>query len=86
MVRGVLSLAPVLVSYVVRLVDDQLAAGRFVGEVEAVATGQRQEIRGIDDLLSFCQRTGLPTGMAVTRHQEGRQVRQPNPREGESYS
>ncbi|HEX5268587.1 MAG TPA: hypothetical protein VFW24_17615 [Acidimicrobiales bacterium] len=43
-----------LVSYVLRLVPDQLSGGRLVGEVEAVNTGERRAIHGADELLGFC--------------------------------
>ncbi len=44
----------VLVSYVVRLVAEELAEGRLVGDVEAVVTGERKAIRGPEELLRFC--------------------------------
>lgn len=43
-----------LVSFVLRLVPRELAAGRLVGEVEAVATGERRAVHGSDELLGFC--------------------------------
>ena len=46
-----------LVSYVIRLVSEELAEGRIVGDAEAVATGERKAIRGPDELLAFCMNT-----------------------------
>jgi hypothetical protein len=51
----------VLVSYVVRLVPEELSHGRFVGEVEDVATGVQRRIRDVQELVRFCQETALPT-------------------------
>ena len=42
-----------LISYVLRLRSDELAAGRVVGEVEAVANGHRFVVRSLDQLLAF---------------------------------
>lgn len=44
-----------LVSYVLRLVPDELADGRLIGEVEAVGTGERRAIHGMDELMGFCR-------------------------------
>jgi hypothetical protein len=44
----------VLASYVVRLVPEELDHGRFVGEVEDVATGVHQAIRDVSELVRFC--------------------------------
>jgi hypothetical protein len=45
------------VSYVLRVRPDTLRDGRFSGEVEAVATGQRYAVRSLDQLLSFVLET-----------------------------
>jgi hypothetical protein len=45
------------VSYVLRVRPDSLREGRFTGEVEAVATGQRYAVRSLDQLLSFVLET-----------------------------
>jgi hypothetical protein len=36
---------------------ESLREGRFTGEVEAVATGQRHAVRSLDQLLSFVLET-----------------------------
>jgi hypothetical protein len=51
----------VLVSYVVRLVPEELAHGRFVGEVEDVTTGIQRRIKDVDEFVRFCQEMALPT-------------------------
>jgi hypothetical protein len=43
----------VFVSYVLRLRSDHLAEGKFVGEVEGVATGLRLPVRSVEQLLDF---------------------------------
>jgi hypothetical protein len=45
------------VSYVLRVRPESLREGRFTGEVEAVATGQRYAVRSLDQLLSFVLET-----------------------------
>ena len=45
------------VSYVLRVRPESLREGRFTGEVEAVATGQRYAVRSLDELLSFVLET-----------------------------
>ena len=40
-----------LLAYVVRLVPDALAHGRFAGTVEAVATGRSTSFGSVDELL-----------------------------------
>jgi hypothetical protein len=52
----------VLVSYVLRLVDKELANGRVVGEVEAVGTGEHRAVGNIEELVSFCVETGVSGG------------------------
>jgi len=50
----------VVVSYVLRLISEELAEGRLVGDVEAVATGQHRAVNGAEELLSFCAETCRP--------------------------
>jgi hypothetical protein len=68
----------VLASYVLRLVPEELADGRFVGEVEDVATGVHSIIRDVDELVRFCV-TSSPAGRdlngAVPGHQAHRDRR-----------
>ena len=45
------------VSYVLRVRPESLKDGRFTGEVEAVATGQRYAVRSLDELLAFVLET-----------------------------
>ena len=45
-----------LVTLVIRLVPEGLAAGRFVGQVEHVGSGDQQMVRGVSDLVGFAQR------------------------------
>jgi hypothetical protein len=53
------------VSYVLRVRPESLREGRFTGEVEAVATGQRFAVRSLDQLLSFVLETmGEETALA----------------------
>lgn len=49
--------SPVIVSYVLRVRPDRLSDGRFRGEVEAVATGQRFSVRSLDELLAIVLET-----------------------------
>jgi hypothetical protein len=48
-----------LVTLVIRLVPEGLAAGRFVGQVEHVADGERELVNGVSDLVGFAQRMAL---------------------------
>ena len=50
-----------LVTLVIRLVPEGLAAGRFVGEVEHVGNGESQLLTGVSDLVSFAQRAAVDT-------------------------
>lgn len=50
----------VLVSFVLRLRPDQLAAGRLVGQVEEVESGRTRSVRDAGELLQFCAEAGLP--------------------------
>jgi len=45
------------VSYVLRLRPESVRDGRFVGEVEAVATGHRFAIRSLEQLAAFIRET-----------------------------
>ena len=45
-----------LVTLVIRLVPEGLAAGRFVGQVEHVGSGETQTVQGVSDLVGFAQR------------------------------
>lgn len=49
----------VLLSFVLRLRPDQLAAGRLVGSVEQVDSGRTRSIRNPDELVHFCAEAGL---------------------------
>jgi hypothetical protein len=42
-----------VISYVLRLRPEEVADGRFVGEVEAVASRRRRRIRTIEQITSF---------------------------------
>lgn len=45
------------VSYVLRVRPESLSNERFVGEVEAVGTGQRYAVRSFDQVLAFVLET-----------------------------
>jgi len=45
------------VSYVLRVRPENLSKERFVGEVEAVGTGQRYAVRSIDQVMAFVLET-----------------------------
>ncbi len=49
--------AAMLISYVLRLHADELASGRVVGEVEAVASGQRFLVRSVEQMIAFLMET-----------------------------
>jgi hypothetical protein len=51
----------VLVTFVVRLLSDRLAAGELVGEVEHVGDGGHAIVRGTGDLLGFAQQAAAAT-------------------------
>ena len=59
-----------LVSYVLRLVPEELAAGRLIGEVEAVASGERRAVHGAAELQAFCTEVLKGAGSWQT-HKEG---------------
>jgi hypothetical protein len=50
-----------LVTFVVRLLSDRLAAGELVGEVEHVGDGGHAIVRGSSDLLGFAQQAAAAT-------------------------
>lgn len=54
-----------VISYVLRLRPDELADGRFIGEVEAVTSRQRRHIRTIDQMVAFILAT-LASQVAAT--------------------
>jgi hypothetical protein len=62
-----------VISYVLRLRPESLGEGRVVGEVEAVASGQRHAVRSIDQVLAFLFRTAEDE---VARTQAGRPGRE----------
>ncbi|HEX5266623.1 MAG TPA: hypothetical protein VFW24_07605 [Acidimicrobiales bacterium] len=45
-----------LISFVLRLRPDGLAAGEIVGEVEDIESGARHAVRETADLVAFCRR------------------------------
>jgi hypothetical protein len=46
-----------VISYVLRVRPESLDEGRIVGEVEAVASGQRSAVRSIEQVLAFLVET-----------------------------
>jgi hypothetical protein len=44
-----------LASFVLRLVPDELAEGRLVGQVVAIGSGNEQPVTSADDLVEFCR-------------------------------
>jgi hypothetical protein len=52
----------VLVTLVIRLVPEGLAAGRFVGQVEHVGNGDQELVCELSDLLGFAQRAAAADG------------------------
>jgi hypothetical protein len=53
------TIAAMLVTLVIRLVPEGLAAGRFVGQVEHVGGGESQFVHEVSDLVGFAQRAAL---------------------------
>jgi hypothetical protein len=49
------TLVKVLVSFVLRLVPDELAHGRLVGQVVAAGSGAGTPVKSADDLTEFCR-------------------------------
>ena len=62
------------VSYVLRVRPQGVRGGRFSGEVEAVATGQRFAIRSVEELVAVVLET-VGEEMVLTR--SGRVGREP---------
>ena len=56
-----------LVTLVIRLVPEGLAAGRFVGQVEHVGNGETQLVQGVSDLVGFAQRAALENNTEVVK-------------------
>jgi hypothetical protein len=54
-----------LVTFVVRLLSDRLAAGELVGEVEHVGDGGHAIVRGTGDLLGYAQQAAAATAPAA---------------------
>lgn len=50
-----------VISCVVRLIPEQLSLGRFVGQVEDVATGEVSTIHDLDELAAALVRSGNTT-------------------------
>jgi hypothetical protein len=63
-----------LVTLVIRLVPEGLAAGRFVGRVEHVGNGESQTVHGLSDLVGFAQRAAVADAATQPRaaHDEKR--------------
>jgi hypothetical protein len=62
------------VSYVLRLRPEVLREGRFAGEVEAVATGQRFPVRSLDHMMELVLDTAgeeIETARDARRNQLG---------------
>jgi hypothetical protein len=62
----------VLVTFVVRLLSDRLAAGELVGEVEHVGDGGHAIVRGSSDLLGFAQQAAAATAPRESGEGAGR--------------
>jgi hypothetical protein len=60
-----------LVTLVIRLVPEGLAAGRFVGQVEHVGNGETELVHGVSDLVGFAQRAVLANGDPTDRVAKG---------------
>lgn len=59
MVRPLLTVGPVTVVFVLRLVEEALADGQVVGRVERVESGESATCRDLRELLDFlCRRDG----------------------------
>jgi hypothetical protein len=50
-----------VVTVVLRLLKDPLESGQLVGHVEHVATGASEPVRGIADIVAFCQQAAGPS-------------------------
>jgi hypothetical protein len=54
-----------VISYVLRLRADDLADGRFVGEIEAVATRRKGPVRNADQIAAFVLDTAASQALEV---------------------
>ncbi|HEY1733421.1 MAG TPA: hypothetical protein VGG23_03155 [Acidimicrobiales bacterium] len=54
-----------VISYVLRLRSDDLANGRFVGEIEAVATRRKGPVRNADQITVFVLDTAVSQALEV---------------------
>lgn len=71
-----------LVTLVIRLRPEQLAAGEFVGEVEHVGDGGHTVVNGLSDLLGFAQRAAVQESLGAEGDSvtgDGRPGANPNP-------
>jgi hypothetical protein len=64
--RPFLTVLVMFVSYVLRVRPEGVRDGRFAGEIEAVATGQRFAVRSIEQLVAFVLET-VDEEMILTR-------------------
>ena len=55
-----------LLTLVIRLVPEGLAAGRFDGQVEDVGSGESEVVHGVSDLIGFAQRAAVDLGKGPT--------------------
>ena len=65
-----------LVTLVIRLVPEGLAAGRFVGQVEHVGGGEQELVHDFSELLGFAQRAaaaGEPSRAPDLPREEGKE-------------
>ena len=63
-----------VISYVLRLRSDDLADGRFVGEIEAIATRRKAPVRNADQITAFVLDTAASQALEVDRRGRRRQV------------
>lgn len=56
-----------VVTLVIRLLPEGLSAGRFVGQVENVSTGESELVNGPSELLGFAQRAAAASGGRVAQ-------------------
>jgi hypothetical protein len=50
----------VVLSFVLHLLEEELAEGRVVGRIEDVASDDVAAVRDVDELLEFLRSHGLP--------------------------
>lgn len=55
------SLPRVRMSFVLRLDNAELVAGRLVGDIEEVGSGRRQGVRDPRDVVDFCRASAAPS-------------------------